>query len=380
MPELARLRLTKPLPVDKVAAFLLAIEDFVIPVVAANNRTMSNHWTLPTRYRRWQSLGLSLLVHSLLVIFLTLAWKFYSPQVQFEDHILRRASIVLTMNDDLENLHYLAETDSLDNLPNDSPASPAKSQFESLPTTAEVREPTHSPGIVPMDSLVFDANQMTIVPADPRTRLEHDLSPDDVKLIESDRRLLKSRAPVGEPATIGIFGSDNLTGREFVFVLDRSQSMGSGGLGVIQASRAELTDAIGQLKPHHRFQIVAYHNRTATLLTGNLLAATDKNKNAVPEFIEKLSAFGGTHHENGLIAALVFHPDVIVLMTDGGYPELHDGKLQMIRRLAGDRTQIHCIQFGAGPLQKRQNFMTRLAEQNGGSFQYIDVNQWTKTP
>ena len=186
----------------------------------------------------------------------------------------------------------------------------------------------NSPGFSAAESLVFDAGQMANVPVDLRPKLEFEFSAADIELIESDRRLLRSRAPIGDPATISVFGSGQLTGREFVFVLDRSQSMGGGGLGVIQASRTELTAAINQLEPHHKFQIVAYHNRTSTLLKRELLPATDNNKQAVPEFIDKLSAYGGTNHENGLIAALAFQPDVIVLMTDGGYPELHDGKLR----------------------------------------------------
>jgi hypothetical protein len=65
-------------------------------------------------------------------------------------------------------------------------------------------------------------------------------------------------------------------------------------------------------------------------------------------------------------------------MTDGGYPELNASQLKLIRQLAGDKTEIHCLQFGAGPKSPKPNFMTTLAEQNGGRFQYIDVNQWKK--
>ena len=37
------------------------------------------------------------------------------------------------------------------------------------------------------------------------------------------------------------------------------------------------------------------------------------------------------------------------------------------------RTTINCIQFGSGPLQVSDNFMNRLAQLTGGSYQYVDM-------
>ncbi len=64
------------------------------------------------------------------------------------------------------------------------------------------------------------------------------------------------------------------------------------------------------------------------------------------------------------------------MMSDGGLPVLTDSQLDTIRRIAGSKTHIHCIQFGVGPLQTEDPFMKKLAAQNGGSYQYIDVNDW----
>ena len=108
-----------------------------------------------------------------------------------------------------------------------------------------------------------------------------------------------------------------------------------------------------------------------------MLPATDANKKMVPGFVDRLAAFGSTDHLRGLSAALAFEPDVLVLMTDGGYPELNDGQIKMLSRLSRRNTTIHCLQFGSGPLQIRTNFMTKLAESNGGDFRYIDTNQWS---
>jgi Ca-activated chloride channel family protein len=219
---------------------------------------------------------------------------------------------------------------------------------------------------------------MAEVPNTANSNSHYQLSEEDLKLIKSEQRLIQARAPAGDPTTISVFGSGGMTGRSFVFVIDRSYSMGSQGLGVIDAAKKQLSAAINQLEPHHTFQIVGYHETTHTMLRRQLLPANDANKKQVPGHISSMSAFGATDHENGLIAAVAFKPDVIVLMTDAGHPELNSGQLKMIKQLAPRGCQIHCIQFGIGSLQKTTNFMTKMAEQNDGSFRYIDVTQWKK--
>jgi hypothetical protein len=152
--------------------------------------------------------------------------------------------------------------------------------------------------------------------------------------------------------------------------------MGSGGLGVIDQAAVELQQAVDQLSDVHQYQVVAYHHQTEMIGQRSLLDATAENKAQVRDFIRELAAFGATEHELGLIAALALKPDVVVLLSDGGLPELTEYQLDTIRRIAGKKTQIHCIQFGAGPLQSSNPFLRTLAAQNGGSFRYIDVNDW----
>jgi len=107
-----------------------------------------------------------------------------------------------------------------------------------------------------------------------------------------------------------------------------------------------------------------------------LLVADDQNKQLVKNFFEGLGAFGSTNHFYGLIAGLDLQPDVLVFMTDGGSPALSPHQLDRVRKMAGSRTDIHCIQFGSGPLQERDNFMKKLAKQNRGTFRYINVHNW----
>lgn len=329
--------------------------------------------------RKWRPLGMSLVTHTLLALFLIL-WCF-SPVEENSPDEIRQASIVLSVNNDESQPDYLTEAETVKQLRDQVEQDHSAAISIDAPPPIKI-EPTDVPdrtGSIPVESLIFDASGMSNVPQQPRSNIEFQLSQKDLDLIEADRKLINSRQPVGDATSISVFGSGNLIGRDFVFVIDRSQSMGSGGLGVIQASRRELSDAINQLESNHSFQIVGYHDTTVTMSSRKMLAANAKNKAAVADFLGGIAAYGGTNHEAGLVTGIAFHPDVIVFMTDGGYPELNEGKLKMIKRWAGNKTQIHCLQFGAGSRQQKINFMTRLAEQNNGSYRYIDVNQWNKS-
>ena len=182
-------------------------------------------------------------------------------------------------------------------------------------------------------------------------------------------------APQGSPVKLSIFGSAAAAGRSFVFVIDHSKSMGGSGLDVLAAAERELTAALSRLAPEHRFQIIAYNERTTFLGRRKLLDATEENKHAIQRFFAELVASGATEHALALHAALGLKPDVIFLLTDGGDPELTNGQLREIRQHAAGRTAIHCLQFGFGPQQEAEPFLQRLATQNGGQFRYIDVTK-----
>lgn len=331
--------------------------------------------------KKWRPVGLSLLVHVLLLGFLIFFGNRAAKSLSTEPD--RRGSIVLAVAPDDQPDRYLNEQDSLADEPTElSDAPPPMVAMDAAPPQLNVKEiknpVTELAGPPPIETPNLDATSMTRSDATTEQNHSFELSPEDLKLIEAEQRLLRSRIPKGEPASVSLFGSGQMEGRSFVFLIDRSKSMGSSGLGVLGAARKELAKAIADLKPYHSFQIVGYHDRIVTLSTRQMLDATDANKKMVPGFIERLAAFGSTDHLRGLSAALAFEPDVLVLMTDGGYPELNDGQIKMLSRLSRRNTTIHCIQFGSGPLQIRTNFMTKLAKSNQGNFRYVDTNQWSK--
>ncbi len=329
----------------------------------------------PTKRSNWRSMGMSLLLHVSLLVLLAFFFSRQSGAVGDTD-ALRSVKVVLTAAEDSdakfeyqtqeqsESVNSLSQTESFDALPS-----------ERSPELPEILSPD-LPGFEIDPNLEVDASQMTVLPTNANPAEKYELTEADLKLIARDRAGIRRSAPKGDPANTQIFGSGNLTGRQFVFVIDRSKSMGGTGLGVLDKARKELATALESLTKNHQFQVIGYHRSTVMIGERKLLTATEDNKSRVPSFMQSLTAFGATRHDNGLTAALTFQPDVVVLMTDGGLPELNDGEIQNMVRMAGGRTEVHCIQFGSGTNQERDNFMMRLAADTDGSYRYIDVNEW----
>lgn len=325
-----------------------------------------------TNQANWRSVTLSLIFHVLVLVLLVIFVT--NPQSGADGEALRRVDVVLTeVSESQSEFEYQTESDvtnssqppQIDALPTEQPP----------PTLPEVAAP-ELPGFEVDPQMELDASQMTQTPANSRLDEKYELSADDLKFIAREQALVRQRAPKGSPVATKIFGSAELVGRRFVFVIDRSKSMGESGLGVIGKARGELKTALDELKPEHLFQVIAYHQSTVMIGERQMLTATEENKRRVPGFIQNLAAFGATRHENGLTAALSFRPDVVVLMTDGGLPSLNQGQIDALLKMAGRTTEIHTLQFGIGVNQERDNFMMRLANQTGGSYRYINVSNW----
>ncbi len=179
---------------------------------------------------------------------------------------------------------------------------------------------------------------------------------------EEAAALRRQRAARGPATELSLFGGAPAVGNSFVFVVDRSRSMGSSGLGVVERAKLEFQSALAGLEPVHRFQIVAYNDRNVFFTEDReLCLATEPNKQLVDEFMGGLAAFGATNHFAALSAAPYRRPDVLFLLTDGGDPVLRSPQMAQVLRTARGHTTIHCLQFGRGGAADEDNFMQQLA-------------------
>jgi hypothetical protein len=181
----------------------------------------------------------------------------------------------------------------------------------------------------------------------------------------------------GGYARTAVFGAVG-EGHKFVYVFDRSGSMDGHGGAPLAAAKAELLASLAQLGQTHQFQIIFYNDKPRPFnpsgVVGRLVFAADQNKYLARKFIGSITADGATRHEEALAMALKLAPDVIFFLTDADQPQLSSKQLaEIARRNRG--TTINAIEFGYGAQSDSDNFLVRLARQNGGQHVYVDVSQ-----
>jgi Ca-activated chloride channel family protein len=166
----------------------------------------------------------------------------------------------------------------------------------------------------------------------------------------------------------------------FAYVLDCSSSMDD--YSALSMAKAELMASLQALERTQQFQIVFYNERPRTMtLRGEATAefywATDVNRTLAGNFVREVRAEGGTDHMPALKHALRMSPEVLFFLTDANDPQLTAGELNQLQQLSKGRTRVHTIEFGKGPqLAGPDNFLKKLAKQNGGAHWYVDVSQF----
>lgn len=194
-------------------------------------------------------------------------------------------------------------------------------------------------------------------------------------LTEGPRRAVRIEGGKARTKVYGIEGE----GHKFLYVFDRSASMGGGGSSPLNSAKAELIASLEDLGDTNEFQIIFYNEKPTLMRLGNqpgaLVFGNEQNKELARRFVRGITADGGTRHQEALELALKLRPDVLFFLTDADQPELSPGQLDRIRRRNGGRASIHTIEFGLGPSLNRDNFLIRLARQNNGKYVYIDISQ-----
>ncbi len=199
--------------------------------------------------------------------------------------------------------------------------------------------------------------------------------------IPSATALTSEEAPAkrmqGGQARTGVFGLVG-EGHKFVYVFDRSGSMDGHGGAPLVAAKSQLLSSLGDLGQTHQFQIIFYNEQPRIFSpsgdVGRLVFGTDQNKNLARRFVGSITASGATRHVEALRMALRMAPDVIFFLTDADEPRMTPGELAGIAQM-NRGTTINTIEFGTTPQSDNDNFIVRLARQNGGQHVYIDVTR-----
>jgi hypothetical protein len=181
----------------------------------------------------------------------------------------------------------------------------------------------------------------------------------------------------GGKARTSLFGVTG-EGYSFVYVFDRSGSMGGSGRTSLQMVKGELLKSLRNLGETQQFQMIFYNDRPTLFnpsgAAGKLAFGNENNKQRAIQFIDSIVAEGGTDHMEALRAATGMHPDVIFFLTDGDRPKLTDRELEKVQRWAAG-TIVNTIQFCPGPRPAETSFLEKMAQLTGGQYVYVDITK-----
>lgn len=180
---------------------------------------------------------------------------------------------------------------------------------------------------------------------------------------------------VGGKVTTQVFGISG-TGSKFVYVFDRSDSMGGFDQRPIKAARQELLKSLEALDEANQFQIIFYNKAIEVFAPDGyprLYYANADNLKGANRFVKSIRPDGGTDHMEALEWAFRFSPDVIFLLTDA---EVSGGfSASQLARIAGfnrSKAIINVVEFGS--YRGADRSLQKVSEASGGQYVFKNIN------
>ena len=309
-----------------------------------------------TRAGRIPAWMLSTALHVVIFIALALLVRFTPPPAPTEPN---RAVGVVLARADSGKVEYFDEAQAESEAARNVARTSTATADTPLPTETEL--PIDTGGILPSAEEIIGAGSLG-------------------EVLPSTDAMTQGSGPgkqFGGEAQTSVYGLQG-QGTKFLYVFDRSGSMSGYGGRPLRSAQAELIASLNDLESTHQFQIIFYNeepqvfkpdNRTPRLVFGD-----DQGKALAQRFVRGIVAAGGTRHMEPLVMALRMRPDVIFFLTDAEEPRLSADELLQLQRF-NKGTQIHAIEFGFGPASGEDNFLKRLARQNGGQHAYVDISK-----
>ena len=157
--------------------------------------------------------------------------------------------------------------------------------------------------------------------------------------------------------------------REVTFVIDTSGSMG--GIS-IQAAQAALMAGVQGLSAGDTFNVIEFNSSTSSLYRAPV-AATPRNRQQAIQYIERLSAGGGTEMRPALEAALARSSDKqrlrqVIFITDGSVSYERE-MFELINARLGN-ARLYTVGIGSAP---NSFFMEEAAVAGRGTYTYIET-------
>ena len=180
----------------------------------------------------------------------------------------------------------------------------------------------------------------------------------------------------GEGQRVGFAGTSG-SGRRFLYVIDRSESMSWNGGAPMRRALEEAVASVESLDPKKgatKFQVAIFNHDVEIFENGEALIDVNlENKARIVRYLRSVVADGGTRPELALENALRLKPDVVFFLTDAD-EELSEAALESIQtaRRRFNVKQICVVEFGRGSQPRKKTFR-RLAGENDGVYVFRDI-------
>lgn len=180
----------------------------------------------------------------------------------------------------------------------------------------------------------------------------------------------------GNGQRVGFAGTSG-SGRRFLYVIDRSESMSWNGGAPMRRALDEAVASVESLDPKKgatKFQVAIFNHDVEIFENGEALIDVNlENKARIVRYLRSVVADGGTRPELALENALRLKPDVVFFLTDAD-EELSEAALEAIQtaRRRFNVKQICVVEFGRGSQPRKKTFR-RLAGENGGVYVFRDI-------
>jgi hypothetical protein len=337
----------------------------------------SPFWRTPLA-TRWLPAGASLLLHATFLLALIFAYRHPRPvplpPARVPDAVLiEGAKVGGVLNPGL----------------GDDPARPAvQSTIVPLPPDLDgtAQRPTHAPSQSPVASLgqFPDAPRTgtgipkvgvgvgpgTATPAQPGGG-----SPDPARY-----GLSPSSGAKGPRAQFMGISGDAV---RIVYVCDASASM----MGKLPRLKAQLKSSIDQLKPVQWFNVIFFKQGGALPIAGNaLVQAVPANKSRLSATLDKVEVGSNSDPLPALDAAFAQTPQVVYLLTDGGFELGSVSNRQVLDHIAAlnpdNAVHINTIIFISEPgdldtedVKSGIDVLQKIARQTGGTFKVVVADE-----
>jgi hypothetical protein len=328
---------------------------------ASLTQTAEETVTLPRRMGPMLgSMGLSLLVHGLVVLIFTIAtWAVISEpkDPEFSAEIIQPPLQVGSGR----KLDFHDQTTLQGAAINDK--APVESVSADLKTLLEKNASVEPKPLVPasggLDTLAIkDLERRDVV----GIGIGAGNSPGRAEGISG--RDVAGGGPVGSLWGVGA----NQSARSVVYVMDRSGSM-SDTFGLLQH---ELIRAIGTLNREQLFNVIWFNEGKPEELFVRMKEASIDNKRAAFEAIKHVVPSGQTEPVEALKRGLGFRPDVMFLLSDGDFGEENVRVLNTIRqRNKSKTTTINTILFVYDTMGEGERVLRQIATENRGIYKHV---------